>query len=139
MDKNENLTSVDTYDSDFSVEEIERQSEEHFKELRKVMNREEENMTLLEACQLCREGNFVSHRNFDSSQSMHEYQYSLYYEDGANVSHDLGWIENQEWAKDGWFIKYSKEQVDKDKLNEMHRINKGNMLYGQSYEECIIK
>jgi hypothetical protein len=38
MDKNSNLTSVDTYDSDFSVEEIEMQTKEHFAEMRKLMN-----------------------------------------------------------------------------------------------------
>lgn len=38
MDKNGNLTSVDTYDSDFSIEEIEEQTKEHFNELNKLMN-----------------------------------------------------------------------------------------------------
>ena len=38
MDKNGNLTSVDTYDSDFTVEEIEEQTANHFRELESLMN-----------------------------------------------------------------------------------------------------
>jgi hypothetical protein len=37
MDRNGNLTSVDTYDSDFSVEEIEIQTKEHFAQMSKLM------------------------------------------------------------------------------------------------------
>lgn len=95
-------------------------------------------MTLLEACQSCREGNFVSHKNFDSSQSMHEYHYTLYYEDGANVSHDLEWLKDQDWAKDGWYVKYSKEQVDIKILDMMHKMRPGYTLQSGSYEDCIL-
>jgi hypothetical protein len=38
MDKNGNLTSVDTYDSDFEIEEIEKQTDEHFKIMKELMN-----------------------------------------------------------------------------------------------------
>jgi hypothetical protein len=38
MDKNGNLTSVDTYDSDFEIEEIEEQTDEHFKRIKELMN-----------------------------------------------------------------------------------------------------
>jgi hypothetical protein len=96
-------------------------------------------MTFNEACLSCSEGNFVSHRNFDSSQSMHEYKTDLYYEDGANLTHHLDWLENEEWAKDGWYIKYNKDQVDKDKLDKMHKDNKGYMLQKGTYEDCIRK
>ena len=37
MDKNGNLTIVDTYDSDFDIEEIEVQTNEHFKQLRELI------------------------------------------------------------------------------------------------------
>jgi hypothetical protein len=37
MDKRGNLTSVDTYDSDFSVEEIEELTKEHFEQMKKLM------------------------------------------------------------------------------------------------------
>ena len=36
--KNKNLTSADTYDSDFSVEEIQEQTKRHFEEMQKLMN-----------------------------------------------------------------------------------------------------
>jgi hypothetical protein len=40
MDMNGNLTSVDTYDSDFSLEEIEAQSKEHFASMNKITREE---------------------------------------------------------------------------------------------------
>lgn len=40
MDKNGNLTSVDTYDSDFSVEEIKVLTKDHFAEMKKLMREE---------------------------------------------------------------------------------------------------
>ena len=96
-------------------------------------------MTLHEACQSCRDGNFVSHNCFDSSQSMHDYKHDLYYEDGAIISNDLEWLDNQTWAKDGWYIKYPKECVDGEKLDKMHKDNKGYMLHSGTFEDCIIK
>lgn len=38
MDKMWNLSSVDTYDSDFTIEEIEEQTKEHFAEMDTLMN-----------------------------------------------------------------------------------------------------
>jgi hypothetical protein len=46
---------------------------------------------------------------------MHEYKGDLYYEDGANLSSN-GFIEKlaqEKWSKEGWFIKYTKEQINK--------------------------
>jgi hypothetical protein len=94
-------------------------------------------MTFYEACQSCREGNFVTNASFDSSQSMHEYNYTLYYEDGAALTHHLDYIQSQAWAKDGWYIKYSANKVDIDKLSQMHKNNRGFMLQDGSYEDCI--
>jgi hypothetical protein len=72
---------------------------------------------------------------------MHEYKGNLYYEDGADLTTD-GFIEtlfHEEWSREGWFIKYSKEQIDEEKLERLHNENKSKMLeYGKSYEECII-
>lgn len=98
-------------------------------------------MNLLEACQSAREGNFVSHHSFDYNQSMHEYNSNLYYEDGANLTSDgfIEILEQEEWSREGWFVKYSKEQVNKEKLKKIHENNKGRMLnYNESYENCII-
>jgi hypothetical protein len=98
-------------------------------------------MKLLEACQSAREGNFVSHKYFDTKQSMHEYNYNLYYEDGANLTSNGGmeFLEKEDWAKDGWYIKYPKEKVDKEKLRKLHDNNNGLMFMdNQSYEDCII-
>jgi len=96
-------------------------------------------MTLLEACESCRNGDFVSHSNFDANQSMHYYRGTLYYEDGANVTYHFDWLRSQEWAEYGWFVKKPKDEVDIDKLNEMHRLSNGHMLCGSSYEECILE
>ena len=72
---------------------------------------------------------------------MHEYNYSLYYEDGANLTAN-GFIDKlayENWAKDGWYIKYSNKKVDKEKLKRLHNDNNGYMLEGNgSYEDCII-
>ena len=96
-------------------------------------------MTLLEAYQECRKGNFVSHISFDEKQSMHEYNHTLYYEDGANLSAGDFDLYTEEWAKEGWYVKYTKEQVDREKLKKMHNENKNYMLQSGSYEDCIIK
>lgn len=100
-------------------------------------------MNLLDALQSCRDGNFVSHRNFDSNQSMHEYGYNLYYEDGANLSANGGlkFLMQEDWAKDGWYVKYTKDQIDIHKLVDLHEHSNGLMIsyYGKSYEDCIIK
>lgn len=98
-------------------------------------------MTLTEACISAREGNFVSHKCFDSKQSMHDYKGNLYYEDGANLTggDGLEYISKEEWAKDGWYIKYPADRVDQAKLKELHEKHKTMMLSGgYSYEECII-
>jgi hypothetical protein len=96
-------------------------------------------MTLFEAFVSCRNGDFVSHQNFDSSQSMHEYKYSLYYEDGANLDNHIDWLEGEKWAKDGWFVKYPRWKIDTEKLNKIHKDNGGFMLQSGSYEDCIIE
>lgn len=40
MDNSGNFTSVDTYDSDFSVEEIEYQTRQHFEDMKRIMDKE---------------------------------------------------------------------------------------------------
>lgn len=99
-------------------------------------------MNLLEACLSAREGNFVSHHSFDYNQSMHEYNGNLYYEDGANLTANgfINTLEREKWSKEGWFVKYSKDQVNKEELKKLHENYKSYMLkYGKSYEDCIIK
>lgn len=98
-------------------------------------------MKLLEAFKSAREGNFISHTYFDEKQSMHEFKYELFYEDGANLTINGGieFLEQQEWAKEGWYIKFPKEKVDIEKLKKLHEDSKTIMLkYGQSYEDCIL-
>jgi len=94
-------------------------------------------MELEEAIKSCREGNFVTHRAFDSTQSMHAYKGELYYEDGANLSNQMDWIESQKLFEEGWHVKFISEHVNKDNLREMHMRNKRYMLIDCSYEECI--
>lgn len=97
-------------------------------------------MNLLEALQSAREGNFVSHHSFDYNESMHEYNGDFYYEDGTNltVGGFINRLAYEEWSREGWFIKYSKEQIDKEKLKNLHNNSKGYMLNNKSYEDCII-
>ena len=99
-------------------------------------------MILDEAIKKACEGNFVSNKYFTAEESMHEYNDRLYYEDGAvlgsaliNIMHD------ENWSKDGWYIKYSKEQIDRNKLNQLHKEFGGTMISSKnrSYEECVIK
>lgn len=95
-------------------------------------------MKINEAIKACKEGHFVTHINFDSTQSMHMYKNSLYYEDGANLTSSIFDIFDEEWAKDGWRIKFENKQVDFDKLNDMHIKSNGYMLDSdKSYENCI--
>lgn len=98
-------------------------------------------MNLSEACQAARDGNFVSHHSFDHKQSMHEYNGNLYYEDGANLTASgfINILPKEKWSNEGWFVKYSKEMVNREKLKKLHVENKGYMLQDKSYEDCIVK
>ena len=94
-------------------------------------------MTIREAIESCKEGNFVTNLYFDSEQSMHMYNDKLYYEDGAVVPEDF--IHNESWAIEDWKIKHAADKVDKNKLSELHENSRGMMLNTGSYEDCIIK
>jgi len=97
-------------------------------------------MNLNEAIKSAREGNFVSHHSFDYNQSMHEYNGKFYYEDGADLTTSgfINTLQNEKWSSEDWLIKYSKEQVDKEKLKRLHENSKGYMLKdNESYESCI--
>jgi hypothetical protein len=97
-------------------------------------------MTFDEAVKSCSEGNFVSNAKFGPEQSMHEYEHTLYYEDGGNVTQALDFIKGQTWSKDGWYIKFSRDVVNTDKLKSMHVHHNGHSLIGgESYEDCIMK
>jgi hypothetical protein len=99
-------------------------------------------MTLSEACMSALEGNFVSHNYFDNKQSMHSYKGDLYYEDGANltVGDGFDYLNREEWAKDGWYIKFPVEKVDQAKLKELHDHYGNRMITDdKSYEDCIIQ
>jgi len=96
-------------------------------------------MTLKEGFKACRDGNFISHPSFDHTQSMHYFRDSYYYEDGAILMRHMDWFESQEWAKDGWYIKYEASRVDLPLLNALHLLGKAYMFSKRSYEECILK
>lgn len=96
-----------------------------------------------EAIDSAKEGNFLSNNNFDDKQSMHCYDGYLFYEDGSVLSGSLvNIMYDEEWSKDGWFIKYTKDKVNQNKLKEIHEEFKNRMLTMEktyrSYEECII-
>lgn len=96
-------------------------------------------MNLNEAIVMCHKGNFMTHKNFDSNQSMHYYNGSLYYEDGANLDSHLRWMKQEESLQDGWSVKFTSEQVGSQTLSNMHFANRNYMLRSGSYEDCIIK
>lgn len=99
-------------------------------------------MKLADAFQSAHEGNFVTHPAFSNDQSMHAYNDKLYYEDGANLtdSNFVSILAHYDWARHGWYIKYPKEKVDREKLKEMHEKSKGYMLESNmTYESCIIQ
>lgn len=92
-------------------------------------------MNLTEACVSAREGNFVTNEYFSPDQSMHYYAGNLYYEDGAVVT--FSFLRSQEFAVEGeWRICISKEDVDFDKLEAMHKKNGHMMLSSGSYMDC---
>lgn len=95
-------------------------------------------MSLYNALALAREGHFVTNEYFDSTQSLHYWNGKYYYEDGAVVS--ASFLDGQTFATNGnWSIYANKENIDTDKLNNMHNKNKGYMLMSGSYNDCIIK
>jgi hypothetical protein len=97
-------------------------------------------MNLLQAYKECENGNFVSHKSFDDSQSMHMYMGSFYYEDGANLTDSNFDLSKENWAKDGWFIKSNNAKVDQEKLENMHQLYKNSMLPDNlSYENCLMR
>lgn len=92
-------------------------------------------MNLVEACVSAREGNFVTNDYFGPDQSMHYYNGTLYYEDGAVVTDEF--LHSQEFAVIGkWRVSIPKENVDFDKLKAMHKKNGHMMLSSGSYMDC---
>ena len=93
-------------------------------------------MNLYEALNSAEEGNFVTHRTFGADQSLHYYSGKYYYEDGAGfVSADF--LESQDWAREGWCIKYAADRIDREELQRIHENNRGYVLPEGSYESCL--
>lgn len=94
-------------------------------------------MNIYEAMASCKEGNFITHKGFKLKESIHYHEGSLYYEDGRDITNTLRLLTSEEWYKDGWYVKFTKDNVDMDKLKRLHEISRGLMLRCSSYEECI--
>ena len=128
---------LDYYDAGYEMKmrkELE-QVQETQKKARKKMRITDPRMTLQEALQSAREGNFVANLYFDPSQSLHYYNGTYYYEDGAVVPE--GFLEEQEFAvTTPWRIAIAKEDVDFDKLKALHDKYKTMMLDSDSYMNC---
>ena len=87
-------------------------------------------MNLNEALLSAREGNFVTNEYFDKTQSLHYYN-----EDGGVVPRDF--LRGEDFAVNGkWSISINKDDIDCEKLKEMHDKYKGYMLMGDSYMNC---
>lgn len=98
-----------------------------------------ENFELDDACLLCNFGFFVSNNSLAANESMHGYDDKIYYEDGACLTMSGLLVHPYEWMESGWYIKASPHEVDFKKLSDMHEQSRGCMIYGSSYEECIIR
>lgn len=96
-------------------------------------------MNLYQALQSAIDGNFVTNESFDSSQSLHYFNGKFYYEDGAVLSDDFieNYLKKQPWAiANRWDIIIPKEEVDRNKLTQMHKESRGFMIPDRSYMEC---
>ena len=93
-------------------------------------------MTLEEALLKAKEGNFITNEYLDTYECIHYYNGKLYYEDGAVIPEDTMY-ENDYTKNANWRIKFTADQVDKEKLSKMHEKSQGLMLINSSYVEAI--
>lgn len=92
-------------------------------------------MIFLEALDSAEEGNFLSNNYFGDEESMHYYKGNYYYEDGPILDEKLiDSLGKEDWD---WYVKYPKEKVNLEKLQEMHSSNRISRIYSISYEDCI--
>lgn len=95
-------------------------------------------MTLREAFESAKDGNFVTSTMFDRNQSMHYYKGKYYYEDGAVVPKEF--LFEEDWAIEyPWEVRIPKEKIDFDKLKQMHDKHRGYMLQDESYMDCLLE
>lgn len=93
-------------------------------------------MTLEEALLKAKEGNFITNEYLDTYECIHYYNGKFYYEDGAVIPEDTMY-ENDYTKNANWRIKFTADQVDKEKLSKMHEKSQGLMLINSSYVEAI--
>lgn len=93
-------------------------------------------MTLEEALLKAKEGNFITNEYLDTYECIHYYNGKFYYEDGAVIPEDTMY-ENDYTKNANWRIKFTADQVDKEKLSNMHEKSQGLMLINSSYVEAI--
>lgn len=91
-------------------------------------------LTLPIALAFADHGYFLTHQGFSKEESLHSWNNSYYYEDGANITED--YLYSEEIFKKGWKIKYLPEEIDINKLEQMHKSR--YTLINRSYEECVI-
>ena len=98
-----------------------------------------ENMEFIDAICSCREGCFVSNVSLEDFESMHMYEGKLYFEDGSYLDQQPEVAQMWgKWILNGWYIKFTPEQVNATQLAKMHIESKGFLLNNDSYEDCII-
>lgn len=93
-------------------------------------------MTLEEALVKAKEGNFITNEYLDTYECVHYYNGKFYYEDGAVIPEDTMY-KNDYTKNANWRIKFTADQVDKEKLSKMHEKSQGLMLINSSYVEAI--
>jgi hypothetical protein len=62
-----------------------------------------------------------------------------YYEDGACLDAHIEWLKMEQWAREGWFVKHTVDQVNIHMLNSLHMLGKAYISTKINYEGCILK
>lgn len=112
--------------------------EPYDKMLCKVLEEVGDKFDFKDAQVLCYMGFFVSHESFNVDESMHAYQFKLYFEDGKCILNDRCAGSISKWMSDGWYIKATPDKINFVKLYKMHEDSGDYMLKAHSYEECLI-
>ena len=128
-----------SYDIIHPDKDLHKSTDTYKKLLAKVVEEVGDDFGFDDAQNLCYMGFFVTHCNFSSFESMHEFDGNIYYEDGANLTTSGLLLNPFDWMESGWRIKATPDKVNFEKLRNMHEGSKGLMLADSSYEECIMK
>lgn len=92
-----------------------------------------------EAIKMCRQGYFMTNSSFSDDQSLHMWNYHLFYEDGPDLTTYQFDLHSEDFAvkPKSWFIKYAPDEIDMEILNNLHESAKRTTHLDINYEECV--